>query len=89
MVKGCQRRMVCLKQTGSEWFEEAYFLLREEKQAVPCDEESLLREANRIVSEQGVAGKRAQGGGMLNRLFYASIGATVAFLLCALLAWVR
>ncbi len=89
MVKGCQRRMVCLKQTGSEWFEEAYFLLREEKQSQACDEQSLLREANRIVSEQGLSRGGERKIGVLCRLFYGSVGATLAFLLCAILAWVR
>ncbi len=85
MVKGCQRRMICLKQTGSEWFETAYFLLREEKQSVSCSEQELLREANRIVNEARQGKERGQKPPFLYRLLYGSIGATIAFLICALL----
>ena len=53
MVKGYQKRVVFLKNTGSEFFDEAYFVV--------CDAEhtqsdaDMISEANRIVDEAGVA----------------------------------
>ena len=50
MVRGYQRRVVHLKNTGSESFEEAFFLVRE-SESHTLSERELLREANRIVEE--------------------------------------
>lgn len=51
MVKGCQRKIVVLKDTGSDLFEEAYFILKEEHSdcegAIPQD---MAEEADRILS---------------------------------------
>ena len=85
MVKGYQRKMICVKQTGSEWFEEAYFLLRQDKAEAPYDEECLLREANRIVSEQKDDSYRPTVRTAQQRLFWSLLGAATAFLLCAIL----
>lgn len=48
MVRGYQKRVVFLKNTGSELFEEAYFVMsdKNEKKKPPVD---MLREANRII----------------------------------------
>ncbi len=87
MVKGCQRKMVCLKQTESEWFEEAYFILREEKQTHPCDEESLLKEADRIVCRQSV-GKRGKSHLRLGeRVLWFALGAVCSFVICWAVFW--
>ena len=51
MVRGCQKKIIYLKSTGSEIFDEAYFVVRdktpEEKQG-ECD---MVQEANRILNE--------------------------------------
>ena len=49
MVKGCQRRIVMLRGTGSGMFEEAYFILKPEKAETP--EPLMIAEANRIIEE--------------------------------------
>ena len=51
MVKGCERRIIHLKNTGCEMFEEAYFILndklpREDKKSL-----DMVKEANRIIEE--------------------------------------
>ncbi len=84
MVKGCQRKMVCLKQTGSEWFEEAYFILREEKQADPCDEESLLKEADRILSAQSVGKGKGKLGLAKDRILWFALGALLSLFACGM-----
>lgn len=53
MVKGCQRRIVMLRGTGSGMFEEAYFILKPEKTDLP--EQLMIVEANRIIAEHALA----------------------------------
>ncbi len=56
MVKGCQRQIVLLRGTGSELFEEAYFILKPEKANLP--QARMITEANRIIEENTLRGKR-------------------------------
>ncbi|MFA6948831.1 MAG: hypothetical protein WCQ72_07605 [Eubacteriales bacterium] len=49
--RGCQKRMLMLKSTGSELFDEAYFILNERFTEAPCGEADMINEANRIISE--------------------------------------
>ena len=51
MVKGCQRRIIHLKNTGSVMFEEAYFILNDKYHADEKKSEDMVREANRIIEE--------------------------------------
>lgn len=51
MVKGCERRIVHLKNTGSAVFEEAFFLMKEEKSEKPPTYAAMVREATRIIEE--------------------------------------
>lgn len=47
--KGAQRRMIILKNTGSELFESAWLILNENAAVERAGEDDMLREANRIV----------------------------------------
>ena len=48
MVKGCQRKIYYLKNTGSKYFEEAYLVLkREENGKAQASQTELSREAER------------------------------------------
>lgn len=64
MVKGCQRKIVVLKDTGSDLFEEAYFILKEEhsggEASIPPD---MAEEADRILSGNLSAPKKPRTGG--------------------------
>ena len=51
IYKGCQKRMIMLKNTGSEIFEEAYFILKELPKKPAVTESDMVREANRIIEE--------------------------------------
>lgn len=52
MVKGCQRKIYYLKNTGSKYFEEAYLVLkREESGKAQASQTELSREAERIIKE--------------------------------------
>ena len=55
-MKGTQKKMLLLKNTGSELFEEAYFILKDRFPAVAVSESEMIREANRIVSENLISG---------------------------------
>lgn len=46
-MRGCQRKIILLKGTDSQIFDEAYFLLR--RGAETCKQEEIVREAQRIV----------------------------------------
>ena len=50
MVRGCQKKIVYLKNTGSEVFDEAYFVVRDNALAdlSECD---MVKEANKILDE--------------------------------------
>lgn len=51
MLKGCQKRVVWVRNTESEWFDEAYFVLSEKSVEKKLSEPDIITEANRIISE--------------------------------------
>ncbi len=51
MVKGCERRVVYLKNTDSTVFEEAFFVMKDAKNEKPPSCLEMVREANRILNE--------------------------------------
>ena len=56
MYKGCQRKMIMIKNPGGDLFDEAYFILKEKaaKQQVLNDHD-MIAEANRIVGENMIS----------------------------------
>lgn len=50
MIKGCERRIIYIRDTGSAVFKEAYFVLRDGAPSVP--EQSMVAEAERIIRER-------------------------------------
>ncbi len=48
-MKGCQKRVIFLKNTGSYLFDEAYFIISKEGERTPVSEDSMILEANRII----------------------------------------
>ena len=51
MVRGCQKKIIYLKNTGSEVFEEAYFLISDKGDTESIDEDDMIEEAGRILDE--------------------------------------
>ena len=74
-MRGYQKRVIYLKNTGSRHFEEAYFVVRSGEVASP---EKMIDEANRIVEENTNGGK----GGFL----YSKRWHIAAFMLGAALS---
>lgn len=85
-MRGYQKRVVYLKNTGSSIFEEAYFIIRSDKEEstgknYTCDE--LIEEANRIIEENSKLqkNKKRKIPGMANTVIFA-----IGFLSAALLS---
>lgn len=86
-MRGCERKIIMLKGTDSEIFDEAYFLLRRDFKD-NGDGEEIVREAQRIVASNTIK-KRRRLTSVKERIFFAvgtAVGAAVAVLIC--LAWI-
>lgn len=55
-MKGTQKKMLLLKNTGSDIFDEAYFILKDTLPPRPVEQSEMIREANRIVNENLISG---------------------------------
>ena len=64
MVRGCKKSIVYVKNTGSEYFKEAYFILNENKGLSIICEKDLVSEAKRIISD-GTKEKAKKDKGVL------------------------
>ena len=51
MVRGCQKKIIYLKSTGSEVFDEAYFVVSDKAPDENKGECNMVEEANRILNE--------------------------------------
>ena len=58
MVRGYQRKIIFLKNTGSEMFDEAYFVLSERSEKNSPTEDTMINEANKIIEENSAGRKR-------------------------------
>ena len=56
-MRGYQKRVIHVKNTGSNVFEEAYFVLKEDFKSAPS-RTSLVDEATRIINENTVGRKK-------------------------------
>lgn len=88
MVRGCQRKVIFLKNTESKIFSEAYFIVDDRTPDI-C-EADMIREANRIIEDNLArgAGERARGKRGMSRLFSILLKGAPAFILGAVTATV-
>ena len=56
MLRGCQKKIIVMKNTGSPMFDEAYFILSENALRAHASERDMINEANRIIREGGDGG---------------------------------
>lgn len=82
MIKGCQKKIIFIKDTGSELFDEAYLVMKPRAQG--AKENDVLKEAHRILSEaQGNDGKKKKEqksfGGFFKFTSGLLLGAIIAF----------
>ena len=51
MIKGCQKRMIFIKNTGCDLFDEAYFVLKNDIPTSQENENDIIRTATAIINE--------------------------------------
>lgn len=61
MIKGCKKNVVWIRNTGSEMFDEAYFIVSDKGFEKKASESDMLTEASRLISESPVAGYFCDG----------------------------
>lgn len=89
-MRGYQKRVFYLKNTGSSIFEEAFFLVRGEEESRPLSESDMIVEANRIIEEsldaEECGFKRERGRIFLKFLTPFFLGALTTAAIVAILA---
>ena len=78
MVRGCQRKVIFVKNTGSEMFDEALFFVSRDMTKERSDED-MIKEANRIISEQMIDTEKEKG--FFVRSFRVALKYGLAFLI--------
>ena len=84
-MRGYQKKVIYVKNTGSRHFEEAYFVLRPDSEGAAASPDSMILEANRIINENF---KKRSGGFFYTKRWHILaffIGCATAFLLCFLI----
>ena len=57
-MRGYQKKVIFLKNTGSEMFDEAYFVLSERCERDGVGESNMIKEANKIIEENSLGARR-------------------------------
>ena len=91
MLRGCQKKIVFLKNTGSKIFDEAYFVISDKENIRDVTEPDLIAEANRIIEEnvwyKSVGEETSFVRKILkNRIVVFVLGATISLIFCAVVA---
>ena len=76
MVRGYEKRVVRLSDPGSPYFEEVFFVLRDEAAVTGKRERDIVAEAGRIL-EENTKGREKRGQGA-PRYLYVLLGAALA-----------
>ena len=91
MLKGCAKRVVYMKNTDSDMFEEAYFIIRAGQVRSDATEKEMVVEAERIIRESSCNGagerRRVRGTllylmGALSATFFYTVLGVVIFYAC-------
>lgn len=89
MVRGCQRKVIFLKNTNSKLFSEAYFIIDDRADTRALTEGDMVREANRIIDEslerRGEIGERRTGFGRVTSFLIRHLPAFLIGAGCTLL----
>ncbi len=75
MIKGCQKKIIHLKNTGSPYFEEAYFILKDDSTHLLC-ENDMVKEALKIAESS--CAKGGKNSGFFKNAIPALLGAAAA-----------
>ena len=87
-MRGYQKKVIFLKDTGSHLFDEAYFVVSRQGEAAHIEQSDMVFEANRIIKES-LEGKDLRLRGKDKRLFRGFVipfflGALITFLINSL-----
>jgi len=75
LIRGCEKRIYYMKNTGSSIFEEAYFVLKNNPSCADIKNNSLAEEADRIISESCILfTKKRKKSRALGRAIFFSLG---------------
>lgn len=79
MIKGCSRKVIVIKNPGSNLFEEAYFIVSPKESERKYGD--FLLEANRIIASRTVpdSRKKSRAGIVLSWILGFTLGIAVAF----------
>ena len=83
MLKGYQKRIVILKDTGSKMFEQAQFVLKEEY--CNCSEFDIVSEATRLVNDGTVKIKKPKVKKRVSEILPFSLGILLGALISIVL----
>ena len=81
-MRGDQKKVIYVKNTGSRHFEEAYFVMRPDSDGASASPEKMVEEANRIIKETF---NRRRNGLFYSKRWYILAffaGFAVSFALC-------
>ena len=67
-MRGCQKKVIFLKNTGSSLFDEAYFIISREGEKENIGENNMIVEANRII-ESHKDSEKGSGIPLRHKLF--------------------
>ena len=80
MIKGCKKRMIFIKDTKSDFFEEAYFILKGDVDYIDTTESDIVRAATMIINDIDAYKKppAKQKKGFPKILFGMLLGASIS-----------
>lgn len=81
MIRGARKQMIVIRTGNSQYFDEAYFVLRREMSDKRGDQTDILNEANRILSESASDTVRRDRHKLWRWLFF--LAGTVCGAACA------
>jgi len=88
-MRGCEKKVYYLKKCESEWFDEAYFVLRKDAPDPPVGKD-MVEEAPRIIRKEMLpSGDRPRKTRKALRLILPFfLGSVFSALVCGMVAWV-
>ena len=82
MLKGCQKKIVFLKDTGSDFFEEAYFVLKCEVNDSLIHSKDIINEATMVINNYSNEGSSSKSSSKkISRVLWFFIGFVLSFVI--------
>ena len=81
-MRGYQKKVIYVKNTGSRHFEEAYFVLRPDSEGAAASQESMINEANRIIKENFIGRRNSFFRAKKWHILAFFLGCAITFALC-------